>query len=221
MVGNFSSGTGYAWNMINSCFFALGREFIKEKNHAFICYPIVDEINPVFIGSNIEIVEFDLLKADLYKVYKFLKNNKIKNLYLINHSTFSILYPISRLAGVKKIIVHDHASSGVDSTNGLLKKILKTILNRTPFFTPDKIIVISEFVRRRKVIGSCFPDNKIEVIYNGVDAEQFKGSCGIDILSDFNIPSGKKIVFCAARANLYKGIDFFIEAARQLIHEKK
>ncbi|MDO3379747.1 glycosyltransferase family 4 protein [Geoalkalibacter halelectricus] len=220
MVGNFSSGTGYAWNMINSCFYALGRAFIDKENEAYVCYPVVDKINDIFIDSNINILEFDFERYSFLKIYKFLKDKKIKNLYLINYSTFSPLYLVARFAGVRKIIVHDHASSGILLPNNILKKALKTVFNRIPVFNPDKILVISKFVKKRKVEGSCFPEGKIEVVYNGVDLDSFKGEASFDLHDRFNIPKDRKIVFCAARANTHKGIQFFIEASRLLIHEK-
>lgn len=78
MVGNFPSSTGYAWNMIGSCFNELGSDFIENGNRSIVCYPKVDVIPEYLKDDRIELVEFDFDKASFIDLIRFLRKNKIK-----------------------------------------------------------------------------------------------------------------------------------------------
>ena len=159
MVGNFSSDTGYAWDTISEYFLALGEQFIRMGSGAVVCYPSITEIPYKFRSTGIRVLEFRFTEAGLAQIYRFIKRNKIRYLYLTDRSTFSIKYLICRVAGVRKIIVHDRTSGERDEPR-YLKKIIKTVLNRYPIVSADVVIGISDFVRQRIVRVSCFPQER-------------------------------------------------------------
>lgn len=68
---------------------------------------------------------------------------------------------------------------------------------------------------------SCVPFNKIITVLNGVDNNDYKPENKLDLNSIYNIPLNKKIVFCGGRANYYKGIHHFIQAADLLVNNRK
>jgi len=219
MVGNFSSSTGYAWNMICSCFCALGRYFIQNNRKAYVCFPKVDILPKKYIENNIEIIEFDFYGAGFFKTIKFIRNNDIGTVYLIDRGFYSFKYVILRVAGVRKIIVHDH-TSGERSSLGLVKKNLKKLRSRFKLISADHMVAISDYVKKRQIDIAYVAQSNVSTIYNGVDLSSFSEKLA-NVYDLFNIPIDKKIILCCGRANYYKGIEFFIKAADLLINKKK
>ena len=220
IVGHFSAGVGYAWNTISEYFLALGKMFLKLGSRAYIWYPRVEQIPEKFQGTGIEIMQYDFFDSNLFDLYHFIKTNAIKVVYLTDRPVFSFRYLICRLAGVKKMVVHDRTSGDRDIP-GLLKKWIKKVINHYPVLSADVAIAISEFVRNRLIHVNCFPEQRTVRIWNGVDIEKFKPGFDDLVYREFNIPRSKRIVFSYSRANRYKGIEILIDAARILIHEKK
>ena len=220
IVGHFSPGVGYAWNTISEYFLALGKMFLDFGNRAYIWYPRAEQIPEKFQDTGIEIMQYDFFNSNLVDLYRFIKKNAVKVVYLTDRPVFSFRYLICRLAGVKKIVVHDR-TSGDRAVPGLLKKWIKKIINHYPILSADIAIAISEFVRQRLIRVNCFPEQRTVRIWNGIDIEKFKPGFDDFVFREFNIPRSKKIVFSYSRANRYKGIGVLIDTARILIHEKK
>ena len=219
MVGNFSSSTGYAWNMIGSCFVAVGKEFRRRGNQACVCFPKVDIVPIRYSEADIEVVEFDFAQAGIMGLYSFLAKRKIKYVYLIDRSPFSFKYVVMRLAGVCCLIVHDH-TSGSRCSSGFVKVCLKFVLNRSRLFSADHIIAISNFVKQRAIDVSRVPSYKVSTIVNGVNVDDFVLRSEVDIYKLFGIKRDRKIIFCGCRANFYKGIDVFVKTANELVHNR-
>ncbi len=220
MVGNFPSGTGYAWKMIGSCFRALGQDFVKNGHGAIVCFPEVNSMPDYLKNSGIDVLEFDFYRSSPLSLIRFLKKNNVDLVYLIDYPTFSLKFALLKIFGVKKIVVHDHGSGGIID-QGHLKRKIKTTLNKINLITADKVFVISKFVKSRVIKSSCFPESKIITILNGVNLSDYEIDKKIDVHLNYKIENNKKIIFCAARANFYKGIHVFIEAARILRYERK
>lgn len=220
MVGNFSSSTGYAWNMIGSCFNELGSDFIENGNRSIVCYPKVDVIPKYLKDNRIEVVEFDFEKSSFFDLIRFLRKNKIKIVYLIDKKAVSLRYAFLRMSGVKNIIVHDHTSGHRTQPKGI-KRIAKALANRLNIISADRVLVISEYVKRRQIEVSCVPSEKVITVLNGVDRTDYAPENKLDLNSIYNIPLNKKIIFCGGRANRYKGIHHFIQAADILINHRK
>lgn len=220
MVGNFPSGTGYAWKMIGSCFTSLGRYFLQNGHNATVCFPQLDIIPDYYKSSGIEIIEFDFEHASALNLLNFIRNNKVNIVYFIDKPSYSIRYAILRLGGVRYIVIHDHTSGGRSQPKGF-KRLIKIICNRIKFFSADKILAISNFVRERQVFCSCVPTHKLVTIFNGIDLSDNPVIDKYNVHELYRIPCDKKIIFCSGRANLYKGIHLFIRAAEILINHRK
>jgi len=216
IVGNFSSDTGYAWDTILEYFLALGEQFIRMGSRALVCYPSLTEIPYKFRSTNIWVLEFRFTDASLVQIYWFIKRNRIRYVYFTDWPTFSMKYIICRIAGVRKIIVHVRTSGDRDEPK-YLKRLVKTVLNRYPIFSADIVIGISEFVKKRIVRVSCFPQERTRRIWNGVDIERFSPGQDEYVYSKFKIPRDKKVIFAYSRANRYKGIEVLIDTAYHLI----
>ncbi len=220
MVGNFPSSTGYAWNMIGSCFNELGSDFIENGNRSIVCYPKVDVIPEYLKDDRIELVEFDFDKASFIDLIRFLRKNKIKIVYLIDKKAFSLKYAFLRMSGVRNIVVHDHTSGQRTQPEGI-RRAIKKLANRLSIVSADVILTISEYVKRRQVEVSCVPSKKVITVLNGIDINDYTPENKLDLNSIYNIPLHKKIIFCGGRANYYKGIHHFIQAADILKNNRK
>ena len=219
IVGNFSLDTGYAWETIQEYFVALSGMFIEQGRRAIICFPQVTDIPTRFNSTDIEIVECDISKSSFFALFRLIRDRRIGVLYLTDWPTFSLRYLCARLAGIRTIIVHKRTHGGQDLP-GSLKALIKRALNRSRLFSADRVIAISEYIRNRLVTVSCFPDERVYSIWNGVDVEKFKPGFDPYVFFEYGIPKHKRIVFACSRAVKYKGIEVLIEAADILIHQK-
>lgn len=218
MVANFSIGTGYAWDMIEDYFIALGNYFISKGCSAIICYPKVTYCPNKFIDNDIEVKEFDFYKESLLNLYKFIRENRIRVFYLIDRPTYSIKYLVCKIAGGKVIITHDH-TSGKRDRPCLCKRLMKIGMNSS-VFSASYSIAISNFVKKRLVTINCFPQSRITTIYNGVYPHKYENTGSKYVYNRYSIPDKKKIIFSFARACKYKGIATLIEAAEILVIQK-
>jgi 1,2-diacylglycerol 3-alpha-glucosyltransferase len=79
-------------------------------------------------------------------------------------------------------------------------------------FALNHIITVSKFLKKELISFYRFPDQKISVIYNGVDTERFNPKVdGLRLREKLNI--GKNpVVLYLGRLAPYKGINYFIKA---------
>lgn len=219
IVGNFSSDTGYAWKTISEYFVSLSEMFQKMGNKSYISYPVVTRIPESFQSAGLKVVEFDFSSKNLIGLIRFLRKYKIGIMYLTDRPVFSFKYFFYRLAGVRKIVVHDRTSGDRKAPRGF-KKWAKTIINRRPMFSADLAIAISDFVKGRLNRVSCFPERRLIRIWNGIDIEKFAPGLDRFVYEFYGIPEDKRIIFSYSRANKYKGVQVLIEAADILINER-
>lgn len=220
MVGNFSSGTGYAWKMIGSCFCQLGSNFIQQNKKAYVCFPKVDIVPDQYLTSKIEVVEFDFSNAGFLEIVRFILDRNIRTVYLINRGFHSFRYFPLRLAGVRHIVVHDH-TSGERTKPKFIKGVLKQLVNKIGLIPADKVIAISDYVRQRQIDVGCVPPDRVVTILNGIDVSGIGEENHTVSLEAFQIPPGYKVIFCNGRAHKDKGIQFVIKAADVLINNRK
>jgi glycosyltransferase involved in cell wall biosynthesis len=215
IVGNFKPDVGYAWNTIGEYFVALGRMAQEEGMQSLICFPVLNDLPERFSKAGIDSVAFDFWSCGIRTLYRFVKDRSIRCIYLTDRPVFSPKYLACRLAGAKRIVVHDR-TSGERQVPGALKRLGKKIVNRTPF-SADLVLAISNYVRSRLISVSCFPPERIVRIWNGVDVRKFFPGKDDYVRDTYRIPRDHKIVFAYSRANGYKGIEVLIRAAARLV----
>lgn len=74
----------------------------------------------------------------------------------------------------------------------------------------DKVITVSHFTERRIYDNYHIAQNNIEVVYNGVNAEEFGKFSKLKMLE------GKKVVLFLGRLTLHKGPDTFLKTAKKV-----
>jgi glycosyltransferase involved in cell wall biosynthesis len=220
MVANFPSDTGYAWRTIHEYFLALGQLFLAFGSVSTICYPKVDAFPEAVAGAGIRVEEFDFFGSGLSSLYRFLRSRNIGTVYLTDRPVFSHRYLVCRLAGVKRIVLHDR-TSGARSIPGAVKGSLKRIMTGSRLCSVDLGIAISDFVKRRLNEVCCLPGERTVRVHNGIDIERFRPAPDGYVNELFGIAPDRKIVFASSRANRYKGIQTLIEAAEIIAAEPK
>lgn len=125
-----------------------------------------------------------------------------------------------RVSG-KQLVAHVHATefdrSGGQGANPKVYEIEKC-----GFEKADKIVTVSNLVKRTVKDRYAIDPEKIEVIHNGIDEDYFSADkVSINRLQSLK-RSGHKIVLSLGRITIQKGLDYFIEAAKKVLeHEKK
>lgn len=82
----------------------------------------------------------------------------------------------------------------------------------------DGFIAVSQFLARALASRYLVPRQKIEVVYNGVDLERFSPGEGGDIRRKYHLEE-RKVVLYLGRLTRYKGPQFLLSAAPQVLKE--
>lgn len=220
LVANWDSNVGYAWWLMESYWVTIADNFSKEERQSFLVYPKITVIPDAIKKSNITPIELDFHNhsfVSLNRLRSTIKLYGIKHIYLSDSPAYSLMYVMLRFWGIKTIIIHDH-TPGERDIPGAIKKSLKSFVQRLPYITADHFIAATEFVRARLVDVLCIPNSKCSCAPNGIIPIDLSHYDKQYAQKTFNISLDRKIVITTGRATFYKGIDFFIECAHELIN---
>lgn len=151
---------------------------------------------------------------------KLLKKYRIQIIH--SHGATESFY--SRLAGkflkIPAIITTYHISiERITDINRFQKNIYK-IIDRIGSIFDDKIIAISNAVKKSLVFECWLPMHKIEVIYNGIDSLRFsEDTDGSKIIKELNLTSENKIIGIIARLSHEKSHMVLLKAMKQVIKD--
>ncbi len=221
LVANWESGVGYAWWLMETFWVTIADTF-ADRADSLLVYPEITTLPERIANSRIETHELDFNRHDpgqLLKILRFLRKHHIRNVYLSDAPTYRPFYGFLHLAGVRKIVVHDHTPGERSPAHGWRKR-LKRFINHLPLLNADHVIAVTDYVHQRHLEVNCLDPARCSVVRNGI--EPFDTA---DIDRDythrtFGIPARKKIIVTTGRASYYKGIDFFIRCASELIHRR-
>lgn len=97
------------------------------------------------------------------------------------------------------------------------KKLHRRVLNHILARCTDRVVAVSESVRKDIMKFDRVPEDKVAVIRNGIDAEAFRHGNGTQVRAEFGIPEGVPVVGTVGRLTHQKGHRFLIEAFARLI----
>lgn len=211
-MANYANDEGYAWDNIFRLYNCIADSFIEKGFNICVSFAKINHPITVFdSGILYDYFLFNPIKISvksLFNLYQNIKSHNVRYVYFTDLKPIQWLFPLLRLWGVRKIIVHCRVS--VPSPYPVkpeigVRKALKTAINRKRFFTADAVYAVSDFVKNRLVKKHCFPDERIHKILNGIDIQKF--NCK-------ELPLNRPIVsiFSCSRASKYKGTHILIEA---------
>lgn len=220
LVANWESNVGYAWWLMENFWITIANHLKPKGIDSILIYPLITEIPETIDKTDIKILEHDFYDHSLNglkKLRHIIKNNDIKHIYLTDHPSYTWLYVALRIWGVKTIIIHDHAPGERTAATGI-KHFIKSLVQRIPYFTADHFIAVTDFVYERLKNVSCIPVTKCHCAPNGIHPIDLQSSDKTYASKLFDIPNDSTIVITTGRATFYKGIDFFIECANEIVN---
>jgi len=133
------------------------------------------------------------------------------------HAHDWLTYPagmaVSALSG-KPLVCHIHATEFDRSGENINQAVYD--LERMGMHAADRVIAVSRLTKA--IVHSKYgvPDEKIDVVYNGVEQDDAQPDLGTAIESD------EKIVLFLGRITMQKGPEYFIQAAKRVleVHDK-
>ena len=222
LVANWESNVGYAWWLMENFWVAIATHYQAQDVKCHLIYPNITQIPESIESSTIIVHEcnfHDRSIKNLRKLHSLIKNHNIKFIYLSDSPTKSFFYVLLRFWGIKTIVIHDH-TPGDRTTAKSWRKLLKSAIQRIPLYTADHFIAVTEFVYRRFIEVNCIPKKKCSFASNGITPIDLSKVDKKYAYHAFDIPENRIIVITTGRASYYKGIDFFIECANELINNQ-
>lgn len=153
-------------------------------------------------------------------LYKFLKKNKYEVIEVHTGTPLRFMYLIAaKMAGVRKRIYHSHSAEVFGPHKGLLIKkiIFSFIKNFIPVFATD-LFACSE-AAGKWMYPRKYQD-KVEIIYNGIDTKKFKFNDDIrkEYRNKENV-TNEIILGHVARFNEQKNHTFLIDVFKEVVKE--
>lgn len=180
--------------------------------------PLVNELKKRNIS--VEVVKYPILRRKYFNlkgiIHYFssyfkasIELNKIANKYkidIVHVNTLAVLEGIwLKIFGKRKLVWHIHEI--ITSP-----KFLNSILCKLALTFSNKVITVSEATRSNISIDSK-ENNKIKIIYNGVDNTVYNAKNDFDyIKQELHIPENVRIIGMIGRVNSWKGQNDFIQA---------
>jgi glycosyltransferase involved in cell wall biosynthesis len=174
-----------------------------------------EEIEELNLGS---IAEFPLTSfydsnflKQIRRLAGFIKENKIELIH--THDFYTNIFGITaaRIARIEARIASKRETGGMRSAT-------QKFIEKQAFGLSRAIVANSEAVKNY-LVSESVPENKIRVIYNGLDLERLKPEI-IDrslVLREFDLPSEKKIITIVANLrHAVKNQEMFLRAARRV-----
>ena len=131
----------------------------------------------------------------------------------------TIIEKLAKQAGIKKIIIHSH-SSGINAVNISDNNALNTHMYIKNHLNEE---IATDYIACSKsaaewLFGNQIPENKIQIIHNGIDSERFKYNMLLRkiIRSKFNLDKYYVLGF-VGRLEMVKNIDFIIKLLKDLL----
>lgn len=185
-------------------------EYIEEKDK-FIKY--VDNIEFVDMIRKIDPI------ADIISIYKIRKLIKKYNPDLI-YVQSSKAGALGRIANIfiKKPIIYNAHGWAFNMKISNKKIFMYKFIERLLASMCDKIVAISEQEKKSAIENKICKEDKIKVIYNGIDIEEYKNSIirKSDIKKELGIPLDSILIGMVGRISKQKAPDTFIRVAAKL-----
>jgi glycosyltransferase involved in cell wall biosynthesis len=120
----------------------------------------------------------------------------------------------AHLTGVPHTIMWVHNASEITRRSAVYRAVDRALIRWTSSY-----FGVAEVQRRFLVHERGYPDNKIRIIYNGVDAALFDGEAGATTPAGFGIDPGDPVVGILGSLRPEKDHATFLRAARLVIDE--
>jgi glycosyltransferase involved in cell wall biosynthesis len=216
-VSNYRANRGFAWDFIESLYARIADHLAKESISTLVAYPLIPSTPRSLEGSAARAIALDCsldTAASVHAITKLIQQENVRVVYFTDRPARSWNYARLRLAGVRRIIVHDHSSGERTRPRGV-KRAAKWFLARVPGMVADVVVTVSDYVARRQVDVGLIPPDRVVTVWNGLSVPSSKVAGEAVACVSFGIPAGRPVVVCACRATPEKGVTHFLRAFDQ------
>jgi glycosyltransferase involved in cell wall biosynthesis len=220
-VCNYPSNTGYAWDFIEGLYAEMARRLAPRGIRTLVAYPKIVEPPRTLADCPAVAVELDATLQSAHSIratVAFVRRAGVRTIYLTDQPARSIGYAAVRLAGVRRVVVHDHAS-GARSTPRGPKRAIKWMLARAPLMVADVVVAVSDFVARRQVESALIPAERVVRVWNGIPVPPQAGDTR-PLHRALGLDPARPAVACACRCAPEKGVPVLLQAFDRLIADR-
>jgi glycosyltransferase involved in cell wall biosynthesis len=191
-------------------------KYDKKKLHPIVC-SLSDkgEIGKEIEDYGIEVIPLNKLKhrfdwSIVKDIYKLIKTRNVK--IVRTHQYHANLYGrlSAWLAKVPCIVASVHNVYTID------RKFHRRLINNLLARCTDTVVAVSETVKKDVLTYDGLSEDKLRVIYNGIDTDRFFNLNGSLIRSKLGISSEAPVVGTVGRLTLQKGQKYLIDAVSAL-----
>lgn len=212
-VANFPANTGFAWDFIEGLYARCADALAPRRVRTLVAYPRIDSPPRSLLASTAHAVEVEASPErlrSLPRLLRLLRREGVRVIYYTDYPSRLWSYPLLRLAGVRRIIVHDHAS-GIRLPPRGIRRVLKTLYARVPGVTADRVIAVSDFVARRQAEVALIPMDRITRVWNGLEMPASVPSPS-EARQRLGLPLDRPIIVTACRGTPEKGVQHLLRA---------
>lgn len=198
----------------------ISKHFHRFNRRCFLIFPKLDALSPSLQKSFITIIQHDFSdrsRSSRKRLKRIIKTNSISGIYLTDRRFFDSYYLLLRIWGIRSIILHDH-TPGERNRQPFYRRILKRTIHLLRIFSCDLYIGVSKFVYDRFLENGCVPRRKCCYVLNGIIPIQKNEKNIFYIHNQLGLPECAINVVTTGRATFYKGVDFIIKCANELIN---
>lgn len=118
------------------------------------------------------------------------------------------------LAGCKRVVATVHNCLNPDTPFFLIYRLVLAILGKASI---THMITVSNALKQEMMTFEWFPDDRITVIYNGLNASEYQVEVDkISLRNSLGIPGDLPVIGSVARLEPNKGIKFLLEAVKDI-----
>jgi glycosyltransferase involved in cell wall biosynthesis len=196
--------------------FTILRKYDQKRLRPLVC-SLSDkgEMGKEIEESGIEVIPLNKLRhrfdwTIVKDIYTLIRTRDIK--IVRTHQYHANLYGrlAAWLAKVPCIVASVHNVYTID------RKIHRRIINKFLARCSDKVVAVSETVKKDILTYDGLSEDKVRVIYNGIDTDRFLNINGSLIRSKLGISSEAPVVGTVGRLALQKGQKYLIDAVSTL-----
>ena len=168
----------------------------------------VEEFIPLKMKRNLSFKDF-LFILEIRKLIK-----RINPDIVYAHSSKAGV--IARLAdiGLKNKIIYNPHGWAFNMNGSRYKRLFYAFIEKVCSCLCDKIVCVSDSEKMSALKWHICKDNKIKVIYNGIDVDDYKKRNYLSSKNDLKIPENSYVVGMVGRVAEQKAPEVFVETAR-------
>lgn len=217
-VSNYATNTGYAWDFIEHLYAGIADRLFVNGIRTLVAYPAICGSPETLLGSTAQAVHLDATlnsRESLQRTIEFIKCENVQVVYFTDQAAYSSNYLRLRWAGVRRIIVHDH-TSGARTKPWIVKRYIKWLLARVPWWVADTVVTVSDYVANRQIEVGLVPSSRVTRVWNGLPIPKLDSAVKDRVRKMLDLENGRPLVACACRATPEKGVSVLFNAFNRI-----